>query len=112
MSGYSPYVKYMTQEKQNEIVQKLNCKRVVFTPCSRCGSGSYRILEASSRYGAVLEPVNHVVEIPCVLVVCQKCGFVSEFFIAELYGDYPTPTALTQPSPNQGTIGKKDQKPN
>ncbi len=76
----------VSQDKLDRIIEVLNEKGAI-KPCPRCGNEEFTLVDAY-----INQPVQDDYSginlggptIPCVIVICQKCGFISQHSLGYL----------------------------
>lgn len=75
-----------TQEQKDKIIKAL-MERRARAPCPRCGNQNFTLLDGFFNQSLQTELGNIVLggpSIPSVVVVCTRCGFVSQHALGAL----------------------------
>lgn len=76
----------ISPDKKQEIVNALQEKGAVL-PCPRCNNNNFTLLDGYFNQSVQVEPKNLVLggeSVPSVVVVCNKCGYMSQHAIGVL----------------------------
>jgi predicted nucleic-acid-binding Zn-ribbon protein len=76
----------VSQDKLDEIIEILN-KRGAVKPCPRCGHKEFTL--ANAYFNQILQDnLKKIViggpTVPCAVVICQNCGFMSQHSLGYL----------------------------
>jgi predicted nucleic-acid-binding Zn-ribbon protein len=70
----------VSQSELDRIIEILKNKGAI-KPCPRCGNEEFTLLDAFSKQNMQDSPKGPVIlggqTIPCAVVICQNCGFLS-----------------------------------
>lgn len=76
----------LSQEQQKKIIEALD-ERGAILPCPRCGNKSFELLNGYFNHTLQAELKGIVIggpSVPTIIVVCKKCGYLSQHAIGTL----------------------------
>ena len=77
--------RYVSNERQEQIANAFESKGVRVAPCVKCGGNVHRMVEVVLKMGVLLSRSSgENVHFHFIMVICQNCGYKSEFSKPEL----------------------------